>query len=370
MRPTGVKRLWTHPELPMPEEFCRMSYVLFRVDGDVGRVVAMRTPDGRFLQVGDYIQDRLGFCDDALSYVARRHDDAPPLFIRTDCGVGLLSGKYHLSAGLGLYLHIHTRPSAAARLINAGALGCDGAFAVSRELREMNGRPTARDGQSYPALLEAWRAVVGAPRTVFSTDSDDGITLGGLRNGIAKLASFVGCDMTFTVRKGMGTNPVSPYARVKCYRPLLLEGIILCLLSEVRERSATGAAVCRLEVPSETRDGMSLTLRYPLSTREKPETAQMYERMHGRLGIVGETGGLDLYVPTHLLPSRDPNGLPEVAVMLDWLRDPSALSSSDIKARPSFARTEGDGTEGEREAESLIAEEEPFEVDSCDFSCF
>ena len=199
---------------------------------------------------------------------------------------------------------------------------------------------------------------------MFSTDSDDGIALGGLRNGIAKLASFVGCDMAFTVRKGQGMNPVSPYARVKCYRPLLLEGIILCLLSEVRERSATGAAVCRLEAPSETRDGMSLTLRYPLRTHEKPETAQMYERMHGRLEIVGETGGLDLYVPTQLLPSRDPNGLPEVAVTLDWLLDPSALSSSDIKARLSLVRTEGDGAEKEGEAESLAVAEEPFEADS------
>lgn len=363
MRPSGVKRLWTHPELPMPLEFCRMSYVLFRVDGDVGRVVAARTPDDRFLRVGDHVQDRLTFCGDALSYMTRRHDHVPPLFIRTDRGIGLLSGRYHLSAGLGLYLHIHTRPAAAMRLINAGALGCDGEFAVSREICEQVGRPTARDGRSYPALLEAWRAVAAAPREVFVTDLDGGISLGDLRNGIAKLASFVGVEVVFTVRKEQGRNPVSPYARVKCYRPLLLEGMLLCLLSEMRARSATGAGVCRLELPSESREGLSLTLHYPLNPREKPETAQAYEGIHGCLGGIGETGGLDLYAPTRLLPPRDPNGLPEAAVTLDWLLDPSALSSSDIKARLTLARIEGVGAENERETEALGVEEESFGAD-------
>ena len=67
MRSTGVKRLWTHPELSMPSEYSRMSYALFRTDGDVGRVVAARAPDDRFLRVGDYIQDSLSFCDDAMA---------------------------------------------------------------------------------------------------------------------------------------------------------------------------------------------------------------------------------------------------------------------------------------------------------------
>ncbi|MBR6781896.1 MAG: hypothetical protein IKM33_01695 [Clostridia bacterium] len=340
-----------------------MSYVLFRVDGDVGRVVAARLPDDRFLRVGDYVQDRLAFCGDALSYVTRRHDDAPPLFIRTDAGVGILSGRYHLSAGLGLYLHIHTRPSAAARLIHGGALGCDGDFAVSRELREQIGRPTARDGQTYPALLEAWRAVAAAPREVFSADSDGGISLGGLRSGIAKLASFVGCEVAFTVRKEQGARPVSPYARVKCYRPLLLEGILLCLLSEMRERSATGTVVCRLEPPSENREGVSLTLRYPLRTRERPGTAEVYEGVHRCLAVIGESGGLDLYASTRLLPPRDPQGLPEAAVTLDWLLDPSVLSSSDIKARLSLARVDGHRSESGREADATLVEEQLFGAD-------
>ena len=355
MRPSGVKRLWTHPELPMPAEYGRMSYVLFRVDGDVGRVVSARTPDDRFLKVGDYIQDRLGFCSDAMAYLTRRHDHTPPLFIRTDSGIGLLSGRYHLPAGLGLYLHIHTRPTAAARLIHSGALGDDTAFAVSRELRELGGRPTSRDSRSYPPLLEAWRVVSGAPSTLFPVFSDGDLTLLDLRDGIAKLAAFVGCGMSFTTRKERGGEPVSPYTRVKCYRPLLLEAILLCLLPEVKERSATGRGVCRLEAPSAGGEGLSLTLRYPLGRRESPETRERYDAVHGYLAGIGETWGLDLYAPLSPIPPRTPDGLPEVALTLDWLLDPSALSTSDIKARLDLARAQADG-----EAFVGSVEETPF----------
>ena len=363
MRSSGVKRLWTHPELPMPENFCRMSYALFRSDGDVGRVVAIRTPDDRFLRVGDYVQDSLNLCEDAMAYVTCRHEEAPPLFVRTDAGIGILVGRYQLSAGLGLYLHIHSRPTASARLINHGALGCEGDFTVSREIRNIEGKLTARDSYSYPALLEAWRGVTGSPQAVFSTSADSGISLSDLRSGIAKLASFVGGGLTFTVRRDPTGGAVSPYARVKCYRPLLLEAILLCLLSEMRERSATGGGVCRLGTPSEGGGGLSLTLRYPLRRREKAETEEVYGEVHSYLAGLGETWGLDLYAPTRLLPPREVGGLPEVAVTLDWLLDPSALSSSDIKARLSIVRREGDPAAPDREAGNDFVEEVPFGTD-------
>lgn len=359
MRPSGVKRLWTHPELPMPPEYGRMSYVLFRADGDVGRVVAARTPDDRFLKVGDYIQDRLGFCSDAMAYLTRRHDHTLPLFIRTDSGIGLLSGRYHLPAGLGLYLHIHTRPTAAARLIHSGALGDDTAFAVSRELRELGGRPTSRDSRSYPPLLEAWRVVSGAPSALFPVSPDGDLTLLDLRDGIAKLASFAGCGMSFTTRRESGTAPPSPYTHVKCYRPLLLEGLLLCLLSEMAERSATGRGVCRLEAPAGGGEGLSLTLRYPLRLREFPETKELYDTIHGYLSGIGEIWGLDLYVPLSLRPPRTSEGLPEVVFTLDWLMDPAVLSTSDIKARLALVRSEAD-TRAEREASAASVEETPF----------
>lgn len=354
MRSKGVKRLWTHPELPMPDAYGRMSYVLFRADGDVGRVVAARVPDDGYVRVGDYVQDALGFCGEALAYVTRCHEDAPPLFILTDNGIGLLSGRYRLSAGLCLYLHIHTRPAAAARLINSGALGGDGRFTVSEEIRRLGGKLTARDSRSYPALLEAFRAVEGAPRRVFATAADRTISLWELRQGIADLAAFAGCELTFTARRDPDAPSVSPYTRVKCYRPLLPEGLLLCLLSELRERSPTGAGVCRLESRSNGGDGLALTIRYPVDPGELPRRAEEYDGIHDYLARVSEVWGLDLFAPVRPSPARGPEGLPEVAVSLAWLLDPSALSTSDIKSRLPLARETG------REAPSAETEEVPF----------
>ena len=363
MRPSGVKRLWTHPELFMPAEYSRMSYVLFRVDGDLGRVVAARTPDDHLVKVGDYIQDRLGFCDDAMAYLAHRHDHTPPLFIRTDLGIGILVGRYHLSAGLGLYLHIHTRPAAAVRLINSGALGTDAAFTVSREIRDAIGRPTARDGRSYPALLEAWRGVSGAPSDLFSVSCDGDVTLIDLRDGIAKLAAFAGCAVRFTTRRERGAEPLSPYTRVKCYRPLLMEGILLCLLSEMRERSAAGGGVCRLEMPSDGREGLSLSLRYPLLPRGSSVTKELYDAVHGYLAGIGEAWGLDFYAPICPLMPRVLDGAPEMFLSLDWLLDPSALSTSDIKARLILSRVAERRNPSCGEASADAVEETAFGTD-------
>ena len=363
LRASGVKRLWTHPEIFMPAEYGRMSYVLFRVDGDVGRVVAARTPDDQFVKAGDYIQDRLGFCGDAMAYLIHRHDHTPPLFIRTDSGIGLLVGRYHLSAGLGLYLHIHTRPAAACRLIQSGALGFETEFTVSREIRDTVGRPTARDSHAYPPLLEAWRAVSKAPPTVFPTSPDGDLTWIRLRDGVAKLAAFAGCGMRFTVRKEQDGVSVSPYTRVKCYRPLLLEGILLCLLSEVRERSATGQGVCRLEAPSGGGEGLSMTIRYPLRRREAPATKELYDTLHSHLAGISEAWGLDLYAPPHPVSSPATDGTLEVAFTLDWLLDPSALSTLDLKARLSLARSGETRSESEGESFETIIEEVPFRGD-------
>ena len=356
MRSTGVKRLWTHPEISMPSEYSRMSYALFRTDGDVGRVVAARAPDDRFLRVGDYIQDSLSFCDDAMAWLNCRHDSSPPLFILTDAGIGILSGKYRLSVGLGLYLHIHTRPSAAARLINNGTLGRDGRFAVSSEIRARGDKLTPRDSRSYPALLEAWQTVRSAPDRVFETTPDGSLTLHALRRGMAELASFAGCDLTFTVATRRGAPPVSPYTRVKCYRPLLPEALLLCLLSEMRARAATGSGVCRLEPHPNGGEGLALTLRYQLS-REVLGTAEMYDGIHSLLSDMGETWGLDLYV---FDPSpRDSEGSPEMAVTLDWLLDPSALATSDIKAHLALVREKEPSAA--RRGDDLQTVEEPFE---------
>ena len=342
MRPSIARRMWTQPDLPMAPEFHRMSYALFRTDGDVGRVVAARTPHREMLSVGHRIQDSLAFCSDALAHMTNNYGDTTPLFILTRAGIGILSSRYHLGAGMGLYLHIHTQPASAARLINSGALGTprDAAFSASEEIRALGDKVTSRDEGSYPALLEAWEAVRRGTNGVFGPDSGEGLPLRRLRDGIASLAEFAGCGLSFTLPKEAASREELRLARVPCYRPAVLESLLLCLLSEVRDRSATRCGTCCLDPYPHGGEGLALTLRYPLYPREAPETAALYDSIHSCLTGVGETWGLDLYPSPRPLRPREPNGLPEVMVSLDWLLDPSALSTSDIKSRPVLARAE------------------------------
>jgi hypothetical protein len=312
-----------------------MSYALYRTDGEVGRVVATRNPDGDVLAVGDYIQDRLELSEEAAAFLTGRGDSAP-LFVLTQMGLGLLSHRYRLSAGLGLYLHIHTPPESAARLINSGALGYGNGsgFRVSGRIEALGNAVTAQDEAAYPALLEAWQAVRDAPRTLFTTDGADGLRLSDLRSGMRRLAAFAGCDLTFTVRRSVGVENLSPDTRVKCYRPLLLEGLLLCLLTEMRTCSATRGGVCRLEPPAEGgRDGLAMTLRYPICPSEEADDPRFSDALHSHMTYVGELGGLDVYFPEEALRPRMEGGLFQRAVMLDWMLDPSVLSTSDLKAR-------------------------------------
>ena len=358
MRPSIARRMWTQPDLPMASSFRRMSFALFRTDGDVGRIMAVRTPDREMLGIGRRIQDQLALCPDALAYMTRPYGGEAPLFVLTRTGIGVLSSRYRLAAGLGLYLHIHTKPDAAARLINRGVLGVpDGmAFSVTEEIRQMGDTVTARDESSYSALLEAWEAVRLGKDGVFTVDGAGSLPLYRLREGIAKLADFVGCGLTFTLSKEAYGHGDPRGASVKCYRPAAFEAVLLCLLAEVRERSATRRGVCRLDPCPHGREGLALTLRYPLYPDETSDGADFARGVHDYLTAVGETWGLDLYAPARLTPSREVNGLSDVTVTLDWLLDPAALATSDIKARLALARDRSD-----REAEPIGVEEIPWD---------
>ena len=102
MRPSIARRMWTQPDLPMAFSFRRMSFALFRTNGDVGRIMAVRTPDREMLGMGQRIQDQLALCPDALAYMTRPYGGEAPLFVLTRTGIGVLSSRYRLAAGLGL----------------------------------------------------------------------------------------------------------------------------------------------------------------------------------------------------------------------------------------------------------------------------
>ncbi len=352
MRPSNQQRRWTDPLLAMDPAYHRLSFALFRADEDAGRVVASRVPEEGFLPMGSYIQDQLSLSAEAMEHI--NSGEARPLFILTDKGLGVLLNRYVLSASLGLFLHIHTKPASAARILNGGGLGdgCGEGFLVSSRVAELSGRITARDESSYLPLLEAWQAVTAQTEPLFKTDGADTISVGALREGIGRLAAFVGCDVTFTVRKTEGTSGFSPHERMKCYRPLLLEALLFCLLSEIRSCSATGRGICRLESPTERgRDGLALCLRYPVSPAEDEDTAWYIECLHSHWAGIADMSGLDVYAPLASTYTRVSEGPPDRVILLDWLTDPSVLSTTDLKVgiRLAYERKQIDLSEEEME---------------------
>ena len=310
------------------------------------------------LQIGSLIQEQLDLTEEALEHMRMSWHEREPMFVMTKQGIGLLLGRYHLTAGLGLFLHLHLDPVAAAHIVSRGALqGREGRdYTVSRRVKSLGGALTKREEAVYPILAEAWESILSLERHgLFRVDSHDSMTLGELRERMSLLAAFVGCDLTFTVRKTAGSRSLSPGTRVKCYAPILLEALLLYLLSEVRERSATRGAVCRLEDPRERRrDGIALTLHYPLYPREEPSAKRSAEAFHSHLSVLSELGGIDVYFPAELPPSPLDKGTVEQFVMLDQLLDPRQLSTTDLKARLRLQYREIRGSI------PVAAEEEPF----------
>lgn len=327
---------WTDPTLPMSPDFHRMSYALYRTDGDFGRVIATRNPDGAVLTEGDYIQDRLELSGESLAYMTDCERIRPPLLALTKTGIGILSNRYSLAAGMGLYLHIHTRPDSASRILRSGAAGYgNGAdFELCEEIRNAGEKLLSRDESAYPALLDALEAVLAGASPLFRTDRDGGITLVELRDGIRKLAAFAGVGLTFTLRKPTHGGFPDPLARVRCHSPLMTEGFLLCLLTEMRALSPTRGGVCRFELSdSPDRDGMALSLRYPVEPSAVPSDEALRSAWHSHLTRVGEQGGMDLWFLPELWQSRADGGLRERMILLEQVRNPSVLESSDIKAR-------------------------------------
>lgn len=331
---------WTNPDRSMSPDFHRISFALFRVDTDIGRVMAARCPERTILKSMDYIQQKLNFSEEAIAYMVRTESIPAPLFIMTEKGLGVLSKRYDLNAGVGLLCHIHCRPKAGARLINSGVLGRENGlnYSRSRRVQELGAKVTKRDTESYAALLEAWQTISEAS-CPFASDEGDTITLPRLQEGICKLAAFVGCHLSYTLRKVKEGDTVTAFhhARVSCYRPLLLEALLLVLLAEVRERSADHGGVCRIEIPEEDdfpifsgHKPLRLTIRYPLLTPISAQEKTNLALIHGYAAYVGALSGLDLYF--HLRPARGEDGFPEQVIGMEWISNPSLLPTSDLKS--------------------------------------
>lgn len=335
MKPSAIQRLWTDPTLLMSPDFFSMSYILFQTDGDPGRVVAARVPDVHRIRAGDNLIDRLELSEEALIYMAEKREAARPLLVLSELGLGILWNRYTLSAGLGLYLHIHANPTSAARLINS--MGSPAGMLISKRVRGMGSAVTAKDERSYRPLMEACEAIQNTPPSLFPVDDRRRVSLADLRETVRRMAAFVGCDLSFTLRRKHPDDPIALHTRVGCYRPLLLEAVLLCLLTEIRDRSATRGGVCCLELPDETsHEGLVFTLRYPVLPSVEPQN----QPLHTQLVSAAALAGLDLYDFPDLIQPRGEGDLPLQSILLDWLYDPTLLPTADLKARLDLLHTE------------------------------
>ncbi len=332
MRYSRAFQLWTNPEGEMPEIFHYLSYILFRTDSEEARIVAARCPDTAGLTAGASLIDALKLDAEAQSYLFDGAGDRPPLVVMTAVGLGVLDMRYDGHAGLGVYWHIHGRPDGLARLINSGVLGAPngGAFRISQAVAEVNGEILRRDAPSYRALVDGW-GTLDRPAGQWAKCDVNGCLYGSdLCDFMAKLADFAGCGWLQIQRE-------ETVGRIKCRRPVLLEALLLCLLTEVGTYATISEAVCRVgTLGNLDGEGLVLELSYPLEKIDKHR--EQLEVIHRHLGWVCELGGLELHA--EVVPLRrgekQAGKLPQMRITLEWLHDPVVLSTSDLKAKIRF----------------------------------
>ncbi len=342
MKHTRIHELYTDPVaydaagILLSEDFHHISYALFRTDTRLGEVIATRFPDRSLVRPGVLLQSAMAMSDEAVAYLLRFDHKAAPLFVWTRVGLGILSKCYDLPAGLGLFLHMHLRPEAGARLLRNGALGWESgaSFTLSRAIRATapvkdNDRLTADDAASFGALLDAWRMAERFEQGILSTDENQTVTVRALGEALAELAAFAGCR--FQVE-----SVLADAYPLKCFRPSITEALLLAIFSEVREHGLTRHVICRigyLEAPDG--DRMSLRLDYDIDPEHLPvRTRQILMRTRGYLTHVAEVAGVSLHFPPLAIPQecrRTSACLPRHGVYLEWETNPLVLASSDLK---------------------------------------
>ncbi len=331
MRPSALTLAWQSGEA-MDEALCHLSYALFRTDGRFGEVVAARLPDRRLVGVGESLHARLALDGEAMAYLTRHDGDPTPLFVLSEAGLGLLSKRYDLHVGLGLYLHIHCPPDAGARLLCSGVLGPETAYRLSARIRTYGGELTRRDAAAYEALATAWATVRASGSCALSTvNAFSRISTEDLGALLERMASFVGCELEVETDL---TAAGIPLRQVRCYRPLLLEALLLCLLSEVREHAYPRRATARIgSIDAREGAGLSLTLTYAHDPSETSEAERLIlADAHAHLALAADLAGLSLRVASQRRSAGDTT-LPTRRILLRWLADPTVLESGDLKAR-------------------------------------
>ena len=320
---------WENPRVDMDERYHHLSYVMFRGDGGDAEILTGRCPDLEGIRAGESLVRAAGLCEEAQAYLTR--GDETPLWVCTKWGVGLLDRRYERHAGVGILWHIHGTPAALARMICEGIGSSSGmdSWGISAGIREAASACQRSDEASYEAFAEACR-VLGEYEIGHSVPiaPDGGVHCDDLLALAKDMGGFVGCAVSVvepTVR------------RVRCYALPLLESLLLYLLTEARNQSATReAAICVDGAGGEDGGNLILELRYPVEKRGRAATLREdgWDRNHRFFAAVSEFGGAAFFSEVCPLPRRDPGhrDLAEAWITLEWLTDPALLSTTDLKA--------------------------------------
>lgn len=348
MRHTNGYELRTAPVSEWGDTFRHLSYAIFRTDGRFGEIMATHWTDDHYLRAGELIQTALPLTDDEVTYLMQDHCAPAPLFVETDAGLGILSKCYDLQAGLGLYLHVHTRPDAGARLLRMGALGqATGlAFSLSGGIQRggtPNERLTSKDTESFAALVDAWRMAQTIEHGFLPIREGKAVSLATLRDAIEEMADFAGCTVVFEEERAELLGH-----RVLCYRPAVLEAMLFYTLTEISNHSTDGRAICHLgRMEGMESDRLSMCLHYEIDREHLSAwVRQGLEQNRRYLIHVAGLSGLSLYFPPLALPKLRlhlyQNPLPNHGVYFEWHEDPFLLPSGDLKAHLTLDRKTDD----------------------------
>ena len=333
MKYSNATELWTNPVGGMAQEYRHISYALFRTDSDEWMIVGARCPDMLRLAVGSSLPEAIGLDEEARRFLREESGLPKRLFVMTDMGVGILDKRYDRQAGLGLFCHIHGRPDSIARILNHGVLGDveSEEYEISQAIRAVSGEVTPQDMASYEAWMDAMQALMAYPVGTYIPVNENGELYGtDLRDRMLKMAEFVGCGLRFP-EQGIPRS-------VKCYRPLLLEALLLYWLTEARMASATREATCQIStLEGEETRSFSMVFRYPIEkSLPKSDLYRRLEEIHRHVSWVCELGGLILQTEQNTPTRREKQQgkhLPEFCVIAEWQYDPTVLSTTDLKAK-------------------------------------
>ena len=327
-----MRRIRTYPQWIGAEgeenlRYHHLSYVFFRTYGDGFRILGSRCPDEERFAVGRPLGEALRLDEEMWRFLSSTREDRL-LFVYTNVGVGILDRRFALYGGIGVYWHILADPDSLGRLINHGVLG-DGAvesYEVSRSVVSLKSLVRAQDVPVYPVLAEVWDMVKNTVGSLRADDVDGCVRGAEIVRMIGKMADFAGCQ---AIREE-GETLVE---RARCRRPQWLELCLLYLLTEVHRFSANGQVTYSVgSLGGLEGEGLSLQFRYPLEDMRLH--TDVLTPVHEYLAQVGGYDDMEFFA--ELVPpkrgQRQQGVLPEMRFYLNWLRDPTVLVSSDLKA--------------------------------------